>query len=171
MVVGAFSLALGSLLSSAIACWILNDGYSKVYFDVAEHGYVWFVLQIPIVFIGQDYIIYWSHRIFHLPFLYKNFHKLHHTYKQPTAFSATAIHPVEFLFFQFVYISPMFIFTVHFGNFIQYILVITLAHFLGFEFLVRNEENILLSHEKRGKFEESLNSLYLPNFKFYCILI
>ena len=47
----------------------------------------------------------------------------------------------------------------------------TLAHFLGFEFLVRNEENILLSHEKRGKFEESLNSLYLPNFKFYCILI
>ena len=47
----------------------------------------------------------------------------------------------------------------------------TFAHFLGFEFLVRNEENILLSHEKRGKFEESLNSLYLPNFKFYCILI
>ena len=47
----------------------------------------------------------------------------------------------------------------------------TPAHFLGFEFLVRNEENILLSHKKRGKFEESLNSLYLPNFKFYCILI
>ena len=45
-----------------------------------------------------------------------------------------------------------------------------LAHFLGFEFLVRNEENILLSHEKRGKFEESLNSLYLPNLKFYCFL-
>ena len=118
MVVGAFSLALGSLLSSAIACWILNDGYSKVYFDVAEHGYVWFVLQIPIVFIGQDYIIYWSHRIFHLPFLYKNFHKLHHTYKQPTAFSVTAIHPVEFVIFQGIYISPMFIFTVHWGNFI-----------------------------------------------------
>ena len=66
--------------------------------------------------IFQDYITYWGHRIFHLPFLYKNFHKLHHTYKQPTAFSATAIHPVEFLFFQFVYISPMFIFTIHFGN-------------------------------------------------------
>ena len=47
----------------------------------------------------------------------------------------------------------------------------TLAHFLGFEFLVRIEENILLSHEKCRKFEESLNSLYLPNFEFYCILI
>ena len=49
-------------------------------------------------------------------------------------------------------------------------IVITLAHFLGFEFLVRKEENILLS-QKQGKFKESLNSLYLPNFKFYCILI
>ena len=30
------------------------------------------------------------------------------------------------------------------------------AHFLGFEFQVRNEENILLSYENRGKVEESL---------------
>jgi len=127
MVVGAFSLALGSLLSSAIACWILNDGYSKVYFDVAEHGYVWFVLQIPIVFIGQDYIIYWSHRIFHLPFLYKNFHKLHHTYKQPTAFSVTAIHPVEFVFNQCIYIAPMFLLPVHWVPF-SFILMYTYYH-------------------------------------------
>ena len=27
----------------------------------------------------------------------RHFHKLHHTYKQPTAFSVTAIHPVEFV--------------------------------------------------------------------------
>ena len=38
----------------------------------------------------------------------QHFHKLHHTYKQPTAFSVTAIHPVEFLNIQAVYISPMF---------------------------------------------------------------
>ena len=50
-------------------------------------------------------------------------------------------------------------------------IITMLAHFVGFECLVRNEENILLCHEKRGKIEEYLNSLYLPNFKFYCILI
>ena len=44
--------------------------------------------------------------------------------------------------------------------------VCMLAHFHGFEFPVRNEENFLLSHEKRGKFEESLNSPYSPNLKF-----
>lgn len=117
MIVGAFSLAIGSFISASIACWVMNDGYSKIYFDPAEHGYFWLVIQLPIIFIWQDYITYWGHRVMHWPWLYKNFHKLHHTYKQPTAFSATAIHPVEFCIFQFVYISPMFLFTIHWGNF------------------------------------------------------
>ncbi len=34
--------------------------------------------------------------MFHLKFLYPHFHKLHHRFQPPTAFSATAFHPVEF---------------------------------------------------------------------------
>merc|ERR1711976_651622 len=127
IVVGAFSLAIGSLISSAMACWIMNGGWTKLYFDHTEHGYLWLLIQTPLVFIWQDYITYWGHRIFHYPWLYKNFHKLHHTYKQPTAWSATAIHPVEFCFFQFIYISPMFIFTVHYVPFVA-ILLYTYYH-------------------------------------------
>jgi len=127
IVVGAFSLAIGSLISSAMACWIMNGGWTKLYFDHTEHGYLWLLIQTPLVFIWQDYITYWGHRIFHYPWLYKNFHKLHHTYKQPTAWSATAIHPVEFAFFQFIYISPMFIFTVHYVPFVA-ILLYTYYH-------------------------------------------
>ena len=64
-----------------------------------------------------------------MPFLYKvmqwldhwlqqqhviqHFHKLHHTYKQPTAFSVTAIHPVEFLNIQAIYIAPMFLMKIY----------------------------------------------------------
>jgi len=127
IVVGAFSLAIGSFISSSVACWVANDGWSKIYFDPGEHGYLWLILQTPIVFIWQDYITYWGHRFFHWPFLYRNFHKLHHTYKQPTAFSVTAIHPVEFLVFQCVYISPMFIFTVHWVPF-SMVLLYTYYH-------------------------------------------
>lgn len=53
MVVGAFSLAIGSFISAAAACWVMNDGYSKIYFDPAEHGYFWLVIQLPVVFIWQ----------------------------------------------------------------------------------------------------------------------
>ena len=59
---------------------------------------------------------YWLHRLFHMPWLYKNFHKLHHTYKQPTAFSVTAIHPVEFVILQCVYIIPMFTIPLHWSK-------------------------------------------------------
>ena len=44
---------------------------------------------------------------------FQHFHKLHHTYKQPTAFSVTAIHPVEFLNIQCVYIAPMFLMPIY----------------------------------------------------------
>ena len=56
---------------------------------------------------------YWMHRIYHIPFLYRNFHKLHHKYKQPTAFSVTAIHPVEALHIQLMDILPLFTIPTH----------------------------------------------------------
>lgn len=61
----------------------------------------------------QDYATYWTHRFYHLPFFYKNFHKMHHKYKQPTAFSVTAIHPIEIIHMQLVLFSPVFLYPVH----------------------------------------------------------
>ncbi|KOB76279.1 putative C-5 sterol desaturase, partial [Operophtera brumata] len=42
-----------------------------------------------------------------------NFHKLHHKYKQPTAFSVTAIHPVEIMHVQLTMCLPLFTVPVH----------------------------------------------------------
>jgi len=124
MVVGWFSLTLGSVLSAGLATWILNGGYTSLYFEFGKHGLLWSLLEFPLVFIPTDYITYWLHRIYHMPFMYKHFHKLHHTYKQPTAFSVTAIHPVEFLNIQAVYIAPMFLMDIHAGVYIFYIMYI-----------------------------------------------
>ena len=116
MAVGVFSLTLGSVLSAALATWVTNGGYTSLYFDLGRHGLLWSILEFPLVFVPTDYITYWLHRIYHMPFLYKHFHKLHHTYKQPTAFSVTAIHPIEFLNIQMVYIAPMFLMNIHAGS-------------------------------------------------------
>jgi len=113
ILVGWFSLTIGSLLSSALATWVMNGGYTTIYYEFGKYGLVWALLEVPFVFLLTDYITYWHHRIYHLPFLYKHFHKLHHTYKQPTAFSVTAIHPVEFLNIQAIYIMPMFFIPMH----------------------------------------------------------
>jgi len=113
IMLGSFTLVLGSCIMAAVATYVKNGGWSTVYFGFADYGYIWLLVQIPVVYIYQDYITYWNHRLFHTPWLYKNFHKLHHTYKQPTAFSVTAIHPVEFVYLQICLILPAFFIPVH----------------------------------------------------------
>ncbi|TRY76780.1 hypothetical protein TCAL_14769 [Tigriopus californicus] len=125
--VGFFSLNIGAFISACLACWVMNDGYSTLYFNISDYGYLWFLLQWPAIFIMQDYLTYWIHRIYHMPFLYKHFHKLHHTYKHPTAFSVTAIHPFEFVSIQCIYISPIFTFPVHWVPY-TFILLYTYYH-------------------------------------------
>lgn len=65
----------------------------------------------------QDYAAYLTHRLYHYPFLYRTFHKMHHKYKQPTAFSVTAIHPVELIHMELVLASPIILMPVHWSRF------------------------------------------------------
>lgn len=124
ILLGSFSLFLGSSVSACIACYVMNGGETKIYYNIGDYGWLWYFISIPVVFIWQDYLTYWHHRFYHLPFFYKNFHKLHHKYKQPTAFSVTAIHPVEFLHMQGVLISPMVLFPVHWTVFVTILVYI-----------------------------------------------
>jgi len=115
--VGWFALNMGSFISTCMACWVKNGGWSTVYYDPSQYGYAWLILQVPVTFIWQDYWTYWTHRILHLPWIYKNVHKLHHTYKQPSAFSVTALHPIELVWIYSIYMSPLFLFPVHYAPF------------------------------------------------------
>lgn len=110
---GSITLFLNASTSAFLSCYIANGGYSTVYYTLFERGWIWFLLQFPVLFIYQDYATYWLHRLYHTPFLYKNFHKLHHKYKQPTAFSVTAIHPVESLHIQLTLSAPLFFLPIH----------------------------------------------------------
>jgi len=121
ILVGGFSLTIGSVLNTALAAWVMNGGYTSLYFEWNKHGILWTLLELPLAFVATDYGIYWIHRLYHLPFMYKHFHKLHHTYKTPTAFSVTAIHPFEFLNIQAIYYAPMFVMPMHVGFFIFYL--------------------------------------------------
>ena len=53
IVVGWFALNMGSFISTAMACWVKNDGWSTVYYDPQEYGIWWLLLQVPVTFIWQ----------------------------------------------------------------------------------------------------------------------
>ena len=92
-----FSVTLGSALSAALATWVVNGGHSTLYYTwgqylqghsphsllqcyadmmTGEHGVLWSLIEGPLVFIATDYITYWHHRVYHMPFLYKVTHPL-----------------------------------------------------------------------------------------------
>jgi len=41
---------------------------------------------------------YFTHRLLHVPYLYKTVHKVHHRFKAPCAMAAVYAHPIEFIF-------------------------------------------------------------------------
>ncbi|XP_011499569.1 PREDICTED: methylsterol monooxygenase 1-like [Ceratosolen solmsi marchali] len=113
IILGIFSLFCTNTFTAAFATYVLYGGPSMIYFGYDEYTLLWWFLQWPIMYIILDYETYWFHRLYHRPTLYKMFHKLHHTYKQPTAWSVTAIHPIEIMHMQLCYLVPLFIMPSH----------------------------------------------------------
>ena len=117
-ILGSINMCVGGTISGIIATHVLNGGYTTLYFGLLDRGPVYLVLSTIFCFLMQDYIFYYLHKIFHTPVLYRTFHKHHHRYHCPTVWSATAIHPVEFVTFELALASPMFIIPLYSGSFI-----------------------------------------------------
>ena len=53
ILLGSLSLFFGSILSGIISCYIMNGGDTYVYYDYSQYGYIWAVLQWPVIFMWQ----------------------------------------------------------------------------------------------------------------------
>jgi methylsterol monooxygenase len=56
-----------------------------------------FLTEFLLCFILREIMFYYGHRIFHWRPLYKRYHKIHHEFTAPVAFSSQYAHPVEYL--------------------------------------------------------------------------
>jgi len=91
--------------------WGVLHGYSKIYYDVSDYGWVYLVLTVPFFLFVTDFLIYWIHRLLHWGLIYKHIHKPHHTYKYTTPFSSHAFHYVDgwaqgVPYYIFIYLFP-----------------------------------------------------------------
>ncbi len=108
-----------------------SKGYTQVYFDSNEYGYLWLLLSFFIVLFLDDMFFYWSHRAMHLPRFYKFFHKVHHESTDPSPLTAFAFHPSEAVVEYFVGFILPFLLPLNFGVLITWQIFSMLNNVLG----------------------------------------
>lgn len=72
------------------------------------------LFQIGLFILSEDTIFFWTHYLFHTPWLYQKIHKKHHVYTQPSSFTAVLSDPFEAIQTQFaMWFMPVFLGNTH----------------------------------------------------------
>ena len=111
--------------------YLESKGYTRIYFDINEYGYLWLGLSFFIVLFIDDMFFYWSHRAMHTPSLYKFFHKVHHESTDPSPLTAFAFHPSEAVIEQLMHVVLPFLLPLNFGVLIAWQIFSMLNNVLG----------------------------------------
>lgn len=95
----AFGLSVASFAVFSLQAFFIHfavqNGWSKIYFDVSEHGWPWFWFSIAGLILVHDAHFYWTHRLFHRPALFRRAHVVHHRLTNPEPWGSFAFHPLE----------------------------------------------------------------------------
>ena len=110
--------------------------HTTFYKDIDEHGWIYFFLAFPLLFVMHDAYFYWTHRLMHHKKLFKAFHLIHHKSTNPSPWAAYAFHPLEALVE--IGIFPVFLFTIpihflHLFIFFFLMIVYNVYGHLGYE--------------------------------------
>lgn len=115
ILLGSANMTVGSVASGCFVYWVSKGGETTMYFSLAERG-VWHAIATGLAYLlGTDLALYFAHRAFHTPTLYRLVHKVHHRWTSPTVFTAMAMHPVEWVTYQSIMAVPLFFLPVHVG--------------------------------------------------------
>ena len=106
-------MAMASVFSGVFVYYVRTGGTTALYFDFEAHGILYTLVSTALYFVVVDMGLYWAHRIFHRKFLYRTIHHIHHRWVTPTAFTASAMHPIEMITFQVISFSPIMFFPMH----------------------------------------------------------
>jgi Delta7-sterol 5-desaturase len=113
LVLGATNMTLASIGSGLFAYHVASGGASAIYFDLERHGVAFSIATAVLYLVVTDGALYWAHRTFHRPWLFRRIHRVHHRWTAPTAFTAAAMHPIELAVYQAIMLAPLLVLPLH----------------------------------------------------------
>jgi len=146
-------------------------GYTLLYFNIDDYGYLWLVLSFFIVLFIDDTFFYWSHRAMHLPRFYKFFHKVHHESTDPSPLTAFAFHPSEAVIEQMMGFILPFLLPLNFGVVIAwqvFSMLNNVLHHLGYEVYPKGWVKFpLLKYKAASTHHNMHHQLFNGNYSLY----
>ena len=94
-----YSLSTLCILT-ALYAWgatLVEHGAVKLYIPLFQHGAAWLLLSLPVTIVWHDAYFYWTHRLLHTRWLFRQIHGVHHRSRNPSPWAALSFHPVEAL--------------------------------------------------------------------------
>ena len=116
-------------------------GISRIYSEVSEFGWGYFVFSIILMLFLHDTYFYFLHRLIHHPMLYKKIHLVHHLSVNPTPFTAFSFHPMEAILEAGIVFLATFLIPVHIGALFTFTVISLLMNVhghLGYDLYPKN---------------------------------
>ncbi len=113
LLLGSANMIVASTASGLFAHHVASGGASSIYFDLSEHGLAFSIASAILYLVVTDGALYWAHRLLHRRWAFRHIHRVHHRWTSPTAFTAHAMHPLEFALYQGIMLVPLLFWPIH----------------------------------------------------------
>jgi lathosterol oxidase len=72
-----------------------QNGYTPMYLKLGEFGIWYLLVSFILTALLHEIYFYFTHRLLHVPWLYKRAHQTHHNSVNPSAWASLSFHPIE----------------------------------------------------------------------------
>lgn len=101
------------------------------YTNIHQHGWFYFFVAFPLMFIIHDAYFYWIHRLMHNKKLFRLFHLVHHHSTNPSPWAAYAFHPLEAILESGIFVVFLFTMPIHFFHLLIFFFVMIVYNVYG----------------------------------------
>lgn len=148
-----------------------ESGITKVYFNLHEYSTPYFFISILLMIFVHDTYFYWTHRVLHLPGVFKLIHKTHHLSHNPTPWASFSFHPAEAIISAGIIPIMVFLIPCHpfaIFAFLTYMTLVNVMGHLGYELFPKRFINSKIGKWQNTSTNHNLHHQYSKsNFGLY----
>jgi sterol desaturase/sphingolipid hydroxylase (fatty acid hydroxylase superfamily) len=166
----ALTNVLLNTATTLLGLWLWRRGVIHFRTDVG----LWVLVDVLVLLLGMDLLMYMLHRAAHIPLLYRLLHSFHHRYDRPRPLTLFALSPAENIAFGALWLAFISVYHASWTGMAVYlglnVLFGAVGH-LGVEpFPTRCANNIVLRNLAGGSFHAQHHQDKRHNFGFYTLI-